>query len=111
MPFDQSLFDQSLFDDDGNPLYPDRIYLPAVYTPCTKYVRLPSIDEGELGAIELQTAIYLSGIGGTERFGRIRLILSIILASVDGGEAVSDITVTPGDVTVRLPSLQEPECG
>lgn len=112
MPADQNLFDQDLFDESGNPLYPDRIYLPSIAEPCTKYVRLPSIpgESPEFGAFELQRAIYLSSIAGAERFGLMTLIVSMILPSIADDSAVGSITLTPGPVTIRLPSIQEPEC-
>ena len=112
MAADEKAYDDGLYDENGDPLYPDRIYVPAIALPCTHYIRPPSIEApvDPYGLFELQHSISLLGIGDASRYGRLRLIVSIVLPSIGDSSAVGSITLIPGSVTIRLPSIEQPEC-
>lgn len=110
MPLDTGRFDEDLFDADGNPLYPNRIYLPSIVEPCSRSIILPSLpDDTALGAIELRRCIYLSSIGSTERFGKLSLVLAITLPSLADDTALGSISMNPAEIPIKLPTIRE-EC-
>jgi hypothetical protein len=117
MATDEGNWDDGLYDENGNPLYPDRIYVPAIAEPCTQAIRLSAVeeepDEFQFGVFELQYAIYLGTIAAGDRYGRLRFIVSVVLPSIPGiddADAFGTFTLVPGAVTIRLPSIQPPEC-
>lgn len=112
MPADTGAWDDGLYDENGDPLYPDRIYVPAIADPCTQVIRPGSIPDEflEFGQLELQHSISVFGVGPSDRYGRLRIIVSIVVSSIDDGDEFGTLTLVPGVAEIRLPSIEAPEC-
>jgi hypothetical protein len=113
MPADSGAWDDGLYDENGDPLYPDRIYVPAVADPCINVLRPGSVPDeilGEFGQFELQSSISVFSVGPTDRYGRFRLVASIMVSSVDDGDEFGTPTLIVGITEIRPASVEGDLC-